>query len=162
MSKNRLVDVFESRLTRRRLLGSTGMAAFAAAFLAACGGDDDGGGGSGGSSSSGGGGSGSPGDGTADITVRIVGQSPFHFEPDSIELQSGVETTLDFINESGLPHSFRIDGLVDSGVIKNPGSDATSSESSIRLTFTPTEPGEKIFYCTAHGPQSESGTVIIT
>jgi plastocyanin len=161
MSKNRLRDVFKSRLSRRRLLGSTGMVAFAAAFLAACGGDDDGGGG--GSNGGGGGGaSGSPGDGTADIEVRIVGQSPFHFEPDSIELQSGVETTLDFINESGLPHSFRIDGLVDSGVIKNPGSDATSSESSIRLRFTATEPGEKIFYCTAHGPQSESGTVIIT
>jgi plastocyanin len=159
MSKNRLKDAFESNLSRRRLLGSAGMAALAAAFLAACGGgdDDDGGGGSGsgGSSSSGDG-------GEADITVRIVGQSPFHFEPDAIELMAGVEVTLDFINESGLPHSFRINGLVDSGVIKNPGSDAKSSESSIRLKFTPTEPGETIFYCTAHGPQSESGKVTIT
>ncbi|HEU0072901.1 MAG TPA: cupredoxin domain-containing protein [Dehalococcoidia bacterium] len=160
MSENRLKDVFESRLSRRRLVGSTGMAALASAFLAACGGgdDDDGGGGGG---SSGGGSSGGDG-GEADITVRIVGQSPFHFEPDAIELKAGVEVTLDFINESGLPHSFRINGLVDSGVIKNPGSDAKSSDSSIRLKFTPTEPGETIFYCTAHGPQSESGKVTIT
>jgi plastocyanin len=156
MGMKRLEDILRSKLTRRRLLGVTGAGAFAA-FLAACGGgddDDDGGGG--------GGASGSVGDGTADITVKIVGESPFHFEPDAIELQAGVETTLDFINESGLPHSFKINGLVDSGVIKNPGSDATSSESSIRLVFTPTEPGETIFYCTAHGPQSESGTVTIT
>jgi plastocyanin len=155
MSKNRLKDVFESGLSRRRLLGSTGMAALASAFLAACGGGDDDDGGGGGGSSGG-------GSDEADITVRIVGQSPFHFEPDAIELVSGVEVTLDFINESGLPHSFRINGLVDSGVIKNPGSDAKSSDSSIRLRFTPTEPGETIFYCTAHGPQSESGKVTIT
>ena len=156
MNKNGLKSVFESRLSRRHLLASTGLAAFASAFLAACGGGDDD------DSGGGGGSSGDAGDGEADLTVRIVGQSPFHFEPDAIELQSGVEVTLDFINESGLPHSFKINGLVDSGVIKNPGSDATSSESQIRLRFTPTEPGETIFYCTAHGPQSESGKVTIT
>lgn len=157
MSKHHLKDVFGSRLSRRRLVSSTGMAALASAFLAACGGGDDDGGDGGGS-----GGSSSGDGGEADITVRIVGQSPFHFEPDVIELKAGVEVTLDFINESGLPHSFRINGLVDSGVIKNPGSDAKSSESSIRLRFTPTEAGETIFYCTAHGPQSESGKVTIT
>lgn len=155
MSSNRPEDVFKARLTRRRLIGSTGLAALATAFLAACGGGGNGG-------SSGGGGDG--GGDAADLTVRILGSSSqdFHFEPDSIELTAGVEVTLDFINESEQPHSFRIDGLVDSGVIKNPGSDAKSTESMIRLRFTPTEPGEKFFYCTAHGPQSESGQVIIT
>jgi plastocyanin len=152
MKDNRLEDTFDSRLTRRRLLGSAGLAVIGSVFLAACGGGDD----------DDGGGSGSSDDQPADIVVTIVGESPFHFEPDMIELQSGVETTLEFRNESGLPHSFRIDGLVDTGVIKNPGSEATSSDSVVRVTFTPEEPGEKIFYCTAHGPQSESGTVIIT
>jgi len=157
MSKSRLGDVFGSRLTRRRLLGSTGMAAFASTLLAACGGDGDSGDGGGGG---GGGGSG----GEADITVTMVGTSSqtFHFEPDAIELQSGVEVALLFVNESAQPHSFRIDGLVDTGVIKNPGSDATSTESTKLVRFTPAEPGEKMFYCSAHGPQSESGTVTIT
>lgn len=150
MRKVSLDGLAELKLSRRRLLGSAGMAGLASAFLAACGGgDDDDDGGDGG------------GDAAADIVVTIVGESPFHFEPDTIELQAGVEVTLEFRNESGLPHSFRIDGLVDTGVIKNPTSSATSTESVIRKTFTPTEPGEKIFYCTAHGPQSESGTVII-
>lgn len=156
MNEERVEGVFRSKVTRRRLLGSTGLAAFAAAFVAACGGGNGGGGGGGGGSGD------SGGDEPPDLVVTIVGQSPFHFEPDMIELQAGVEVTLEFRNESGLPHSFRIDGLVDTGVIKNPGSEARSSDSVIRVTFTPTEPGETIFYCTAHGPQSESGTVIIT
>ena len=156
MNGHLLEDVLTAKLTRRRLIGSTGMTALAAAFLAACGGGGgDDGGGDGGSSTE---------NAEADITVKMVGTSSqtFHFEPGSIELQSGVEVKLLFVNESAQPHSFRIDGLIDSGVIKNPGSEATSTESTILLTFTPTEAGEKFFYCTAHGPQSESGTVIIT
>jgi len=131
------------------------MAALATAFLAACGG------GGGGDSS---GGDSSGGSNDADITVRMLGTSAqtFHFEPDSIELKAGVEVTLEFINESAQPHSFTIAGLVDTDVIKNPGSDAKSTESTKRVTFTPTEPKETIFYCKAHGPQSESGTVTIT
>ncbi len=156
MSSNGPENLFKIRVSRRRLLGSAGMAAFASAFLAACGG-----GGSGGGDGGGAGGATSD-EGPADLTVIIVGTSPFHFEPDAIELQSGVEVTLEFRNESGLPHSFRIDGLVDTGVIKNPGSDATSTKSVKRVKFTPKEPGETIFYCTAHGPQSESGKVTIT
>jgi plastocyanin len=152
---SRLEDVLKGRLTRRRLLGS-GLASVATAFLAACGGGSDGGGGGGG------GGGGDAAD--ADLTVKMVNitASTFKFEPAEITLQSGVEVKLLFINESGLPHSFRIDGVVDSGVIKNATSKATSTESSTLLVFTPAEPGEKIFYCSAHGPGSESGMVTIT
>jgi plastocyanin len=143
-------EVLRARLTRRRLMGATGLTAAAAAFLAACGGGD--------------GGDAAADQAEADVTVTMLGSSSqtFHFEPEAIQLQSGVEVKLLFVNESAQPHSFRIDGLVDSGVIKNPGSEATSTESTILLTFTPTEPGEKMFYCSAHGPQSESGTVTIT
>jgi plastocyanin len=153
---NRLENLFKTKLSRRSLIGSTGLGAFAAALVAACGGG--GGSGDGGGGSSDGGSS----DEAADITVIIVGTSPFHFEPDAIEFPSGVEQLLEFRNESELPHSFRIDGVVDTGVIKNPGSDAKSSASTKRVRFTAKEPGEKIFYCTAHGPQSESGKVTIT
>jgi plastocyanin len=155
---SRLEDVLKGRLTRRRLIGS-GLASVATAFLAACGGGSDGGGGGGGS------GGGSGGDAAdADLTVKMVNitASTFKFEPAEITLQSGVEVKLLFINESGLPHSFRIDGVVDSGVIKNATSKATSTESSTLLVFTPPEPGEKMFYCSAHGPGSESGMVTIT
>ena len=152
---SRLEDVLKGRLTRRRLIGS-GLASVATAFLAACGGGSDGGGGGGG------GGGGDAAD--ADLTVKMVNitASTFKFEPAEITLRSGVEVKLLFINESGLPHSFRIDGVVDSGVIKNATSKATSTESSTLLVFTPAEPGEKIFYCSAHGPGSESGMVTIT
>jgi plastocyanin len=153
MNNNGLGEAFKRKLTRRRFVGSTSLAAIATAFLAACGGG-------GGDDSSGGGGGG----GDADITVKMLGTSAvtFHFEPDSIELVSGVEVTLEFINESAQPHSFTIAGLVDTDVIKNPGSDATSTKSKKTVTFTPTEPKETIFYCKAHGPQSESGKVVIT
>jgi plastocyanin len=151
MNSNRLGEAFKTKVTRRRFVGSTSLAAIASAVVAACGG--------GGGDDSGGGDS-----SDADITVKMLGTSAvtFHYEPDSIQLVSGVEVTLEFINESAQPHSFTIAGLVDTDVIKNPGSDATSTNSKKKVTFTPTEPKETIFYCKAHGPQSESGKVIIT
>jgi plastocyanin len=157
MNDQRLEDVLGAKLTRRRLLESTGLTAVAAALLAACGGGgDDGGGGDGGS--------GGGGDADVDITVRMIGSSSqdFAFDPKTIEVMAGVETTLLFVNESAQPHSFRIDGIVDTTVIKNPGSEAKSTESTKKVTFTIPEPGDKMFYCSAHGPQSESGTVIVT
>jgi plastocyanin len=152
MKVNRLEHLFKERLTRRRLFGS-GIGAVAAAFLAACGG---GGGGDGGGSSGGG--------DDVDVTVRMTGSSAqdFAFEPKTINITAGVETTLLFINESAQPHSFRIDGVVDTTVIKNPGSLATSTESTKKVTFTIAEPGERQFYCSAHGPQSENGIAIVT
>ena len=153
---DRLEDLFRTKLSRRRLIGSTSLGALATALLAACGGGGGDGGGGGGGSGNGG--------GEPDVTVRMVGTSSqtFHFEPDAIEIQSGVEVRLLFVNESAQPHSFRIDGVVDTTVIKNPGSDATSTDSQKLVTFTVAEPGEKMFYCAAHGPQSESGKVTIT
>lgn len=121
------------------------LAGAVSALLIACGGGDGNSGSNGGSSEGG---------AEADFEMRTVGSSSvdFAFEPDSIELTAGQEVTMRFVNDSAQPHSFKIDGVIDTGAVKI-GDSAT-------FTFTPDE-DSTIFYCTLHGPATMSGEIIL-
>jgi plastocyanin len=80
------------------------------------------------------------GPGGPDAT-RIVADDAF-FEPETLELETGTEATVEVTNEGGAPHDFTIEELdLSSGTIE-PGSVVTAR-------FTVPE-GETPFECTIH------------
>jgi plastocyanin len=149
----------KNRLTRRRLLAAMAIG-FAYPLLGAC--------------SSGGGDARSSAGSCAvaecddtievDLFLQVTGTSSggFRFEPDTIEIEAAKETTLFFVNTSSAPHSFTIDGVVDTGVVQHTGAQPPADSNKF-VTFTaPAGPGELVFYCTVHGAEAESGAVIVT
>ena len=61
---------------------------------------------------------------------------------------------LNVTNGGQRPHSFTIDGVVDSGVLQ--GNESKSIE------FTPAAAGTLSFYCTVHGAARMSGEINVT
>jgi plastocyanin len=130
------------------------------ALAAACGGDDDNAPNAGSTGASTGAATGSAGStggsnsntgaggGNGGTTVAAI---DLGYQPTEIEGYVGEEVTIDFKNTGSLPHTFTIDGVVDSGSVAGGGSKM--------ITFTPTSAGELQFYCTVHGKAAMSGTV---
>jgi plastocyanin len=133
----------------RKLLVVSAVAALSA-LLIACGGDDD-------DSDTVSptaveedeGSSAGPGD-DATIEVDIV---DFTYEPASISVESGSFRILAITNNGDLPHTFTIDGLIDTMEMA-PGE-------SQSITVSNLEPGTKTFYCTIHGAARMSGELTV-
>ena len=154
---------------RRRLLSlSLVLIGLAAAGSLACGGDDDGGGAAATAT-------------RAPATATTTAPSPtattaaatptaeaspaaggaramtlvdFGFTPGQLEARVGEQVALNVTNGGQRPHSFTIDGVVDSGVLQ--GNESKSIE------FTPAAAGTLSFYCTVHGAARMSGEINVT
>jgi plastocyanin len=109
-----------------------------AAFMVACGGDDDD---DSGGSSGGGGGA---------ISVSMV---DFGYEPRTITVRANQPVTIDLENDGAQPHTFTINGVVDSQRVEG--------GQSKELSFTPSQAGTFTFLCTIHGQASMSGTLTV-
>ena len=113
--------------------------------LAACGGDDEEAGT--GATPTGGGGGGA---------VQIATSSGISYDESSVEASAG-EVTIEYSNDSGLPHNVTLEG---SGV--DGEATETISEGSSDLTVN-LEPGEYTFFCSVdgHRDQGMEGTLVV-
>jgi plastocyanin len=125
---------------KRLLLLVLGIAISASVFLVACGGGDDGG--------SGGGGGGASGS-TVSMTI-----ANFAYSPATLTARAGQAVSVSLSNNDSAPHSFTIDGVVDSGVI------AANAKGS--ANFTPSQTGTLTWFCTVHGRAAMSGTITVS
>jgi plastocyanin len=115
--------------------------------LAACGGDDDEGGAAT-TPATGGGGGGS--------TVQISSSEDISYDSTSAEATAG-EVTIEFTNDSGLPHNVTLEG----GGVDGEGTE-TITEGSTSLTVN-LEAGEYTFYCSVsqHRQNGMEGTLVV-
>lgn len=91
-----------------------------------------------------------PGDGDGSQQMDIF---DFGYSPESLTVASGGDVTLQLTNTGGLPHTFTIDGVVDSGVV--------GAGESASVSFTPNDTGTLTFYCTIHGESTMSGELTV-
>jgi len=87
----------------------------------------------------------------ASLTLSMI---DFGYTPPQLTARAGQKVTLSLRNSGQLPHTFTIDGLVDSGRIDGGGSKT--------IEFTATQAGTLTFYCTIHGAARISGTLTVT
>lgn len=79
----------------------------------------------------------------ADVEVTVVGME-YMFTPKSITVGKGKVVELTFTNDGTMPHTFTIDGVVDTGLV--------GAGSSKTVTFTaPGVEGEYQYYCSVIG-----------
>lgn len=150
-----------------RLVSVTGLALFALALVAACGGgdDDDGNGDTPAATNTeaSAGATDTPGADPTDTPepepggpIRLVAQE-FAFNPSRIEVQAGVETTVEMTNmDQGVPHNFHVmAGDVDEAIQPFMAADSPQS-----LTFTIDTPGTYSFQCDVH-PSTMVGSIVV-
>jgi cytochrome c oxidase subunit 2 len=114
----------------------------AAALLIACGGDDDGD-------------DSSPGSGAAaDGGTIEVAMVDFGYRPETLAARAGQALTINLSNEGVQPHTFTINGVVDSQQV--------AAGQSKTITFTPNQAGMLTFICTVHGQAAMSGTLTVS
>jgi plastocyanin len=121
--------------------------------LAACGGDDDEGATApppttAGETGGGGGGAGG--------TVEIKTSEGIEYDETSLETSAG-EVTIDYTNDSGLPHNVILEG----GGVDGEGTDTIQSGSaSVKVNL---DPGEYTFYCSVDGHRDAGmeGTLVV-
>ena len=87
-------------------------------------------------------------------TAADVEMFDFGYTPSSLQSTAGQALTLNIDNVGAAPHTFTIDGVVDSGSI--------AAGASGSVTFTPSQAGTFTFYCTIHGAASMSGQLTVT
>lgn len=82
----------------------------------------------------------------ADVTVTAT---EFMFDPDTLDIEAGTETTIELVNSGGVEHDFTIDdhAMTHAGVGE-----------TARGTIEPLEPGTYEFYCSIPGHR-EAGMV---
>ena len=94
---------------------------------------------------------GSPANGTAfDVVTNQA--SPLAFEPNVLEMPAGAQVTVNYLNDSNLPHNINFfegpdssaPSLAATAIVTGPG-----ALESITFT-TPTEPGTYFFWCDVH------------
>jgi plastocyanin len=125
--------------------------------LVACSGDDDDGGG---------GNNAAPtatrpaASGTAAPTATVpagaiaVSMVDFGYQPGVIPARAGQRVQLQVSNRGQTPHTFTIDGVIDSGGM-------AAGESKL-IEFTPAQAAMLTFYCTIHGRSTMSGELNVT
>jgi plastocyanin len=116
--------------------------------LAACGGDDEEGGGA----TTGAGGTG----GGAGGTVQLATSQGIEYDETSVETSAG-QVTIDYTNDSGLPHNVTLEG---SGVDGETTDTITEGSTSLTVDL---EAGEYTFYCSVdeHRDQGMEGTIVV-
>ena len=112
---------------------------------AACGGDDDDGGGAAPAAPTV-----APTAAPAVLNVTTLDNS---FNPATGSVRAGQKVTVNVKNDGQRPHTFTIDGVVDSGRL-----DAGQSKT---VEFTPSSAGSLAFYCTIHTAAVMSGTLTV-
>ncbi len=85
------------------------------------------------------------------LSVSIV---DFAFSPTSLSARVGQTVMVNVRNTGAAPHSFTIDGGIDSGIL-NPGQSAA-------LSMTPSQAAILRFYCKVHGAATMSGQIAVT
>jgi plastocyanin len=94
---------------------------------------------------------GSPGAGT-EVAITTTAAASLVFEPNQFTVPAGAEVTINYTNESNLPHDVQTFAGQDSSsemlgateIITGPGAQSS-------MTFTaPTEPGDYFFWCSVH------------
>ena len=78
----------------------------------------------------------------------------FGYAPPQLTVRAGEKVTLGLRNSGQSPHTFTIDGLVDSGTM--------AAGASKTIEFTATQAGTLTFYCTIHGKGTMSGTLAVS
>ena len=94
-------------------------------------------------------GSGNEGGGQV-LEVDIV---DFGYDPVMLNGEADAEATLNLTNNGDLPHTFTIDGVMDSREVA-PGE-------SRSIMFPPTGAGTYTFFCTVHGAATMSGELTL-
>ena len=146
----------KSGLSRMPLL-LAGAFVLGSLWLIACGGDDNEG-----SGTDGGGATATrpAASGTAAPTATVpagavlVSMVDFGYQPGVIPARAGQRLQLQVANRGQQPHTFTIDGVIDSGGLA--GGDSKLVE------FTPAQAGMLTFYCTVHGRNTMSGELNVT
>jgi plastocyanin len=130
-----------------RLLGSVLVAPLVGLLVlsAACGGDDDDGGGAAATATT------APTPAPVVLNVVTLDNS---FNPATSSARAGQKVTVNVKNDGQRPHSFTIDGVVDTGRL-----DAGQSKT---VEFTPSSAGSLAFYCTIHTAAVMSGTLTVS
>ena len=115
--------------------------------LAACGGGDDEAATTGATAGGGGGAGG---------TIQIKTSSGISYDESSVEASAG-EVTIEYTNDSGLPHNVTLEGSGADGEATD-----TITEGSADLTVN-LEPGEYKFFCSvdSHRDQGMEGTLVV-
>ena len=113
-------------------------------FAVACGGDDDDGGAA----------AAAPTTAPAASVVLNVATLDNSFNPATASARAGQKVTVNVKNDGQRPHSFTIDGVVDTGRL-----DAGQSKT---VEFTPSSSGALTFYCTIHTQAVMSGTLTVS
>jgi plastocyanin len=91
---------------------------------------------------------------TAAPTVLNVATLDNSFNPATSSARAGQKVTVNVKNDGQRPHSFTIDGVVDTGRL-----DAGQSKT---VEFTPSAAGSLTFYCTIHSAAVMSGTMTVS
>ena len=82
-----------------------------------------------------------------------VGIFDFAFATGELTLPAGQPVVLSIRNSDAFPHTFTIDDVVDSDIVRA-GSDAV-------IEFLAPAAGSYTFYCRVHGAQAMSGTLTV-
>ena len=91
---------------------------------------------------------------TAAPVVLNVSTMDNSFSPGTASARAGQKVTVNVKNDGQRPHSFTIDGVVDTGRL-NAGESKT-------VEFTPSSAGSLAFYCTIHSAAVMSGTINVS
>ena len=97
------------------------------------------------------------------IEVRTTDAAPLAFEPSTLEAPAGTSVTVNYLNDSALPHNIEFFAGADQGapslgataVVTGPG-----APESVTFT-TPTAPDDYFFWCLVH-QTAMTGTLRVT
>ena len=88
------------------------------------------------------------GGGANNVTI-----ADFNFSPARFNARAGQATRLTVTNGGNFPHTFTIDGVVDSGTL--------AAGTNKVIEFTPSQAGTLVYYCTIHGRATMSGQITV-
>ena len=110
------------------------------------------------------GGAPSPGGSPSANTIQVTTSqaNPLAFDPATLEMPAGAAVTVDYLNDSNLPHNIEFfDGPDASSTMIGGTEQATGPGALETVTFTtPAQPGSYYFFCVVHGT-SMQGTYTV-
>lgn len=103
---------------------------------------------------------GSPSGDTIQITTTQA--NPLAFDPASPTMPAGTEVTVDYLNDSNLPHNIEFFDGPDASSEMIGGTEQVTGPGALESTTftTPSEPGSYYFWCMVHGA-SMQGTYTV-
>jgi plastocyanin len=94
---------------------------------------------------------GSPGAGT-EVAITTTAANPLGYDPAQFAVPAGANVTINYTNESNLPHDVQtFAGQDSSSEVLGATEEITGPGAQSSATFTaPTEPGDYFFWCSVH------------